>query len=472
MEGVEAVWQVGSYLGEDLYRLREVLHQQRIRKALGLAKGKTSISLGVDATMITEDWSPIADEIIWSDYLPFISTLSINHRLEGTIFDDQTNLNLSILALAKRGNGNSIVSGSISRQLHARLRGRIDFSLGDQRRTGLGLSCSLAPRTNLDLYGFVEPYGGISNPAYQISVSQAWFDSFGSSISLLGGLNRPHGLVLGLNYVNPSNQLHLSTQFVEDSLSFAFKGLHQLDEHTSLKAKLSTSGPTLCSLGIVRRSPEPAMEKGSAALSLNTLTGVGVQFGYSLGDISFILPIYICREISTHSILMGAGLPSLFGLFLHNFILEPYKRWKRERRLANLRDVNMHLLEKQKTDALMAIDLMAPFYDRKVAQETLTNGLLILKASYETASPMGSPLEPCPPESMADVTIPLQMLVVDSTLYIPAGKSKAHLLGFYDVGLGEGKVLRVEYLFRGQKHCVTIADKAELLIPLKRHLIP
>ena len=51
-----------------------------------------------------------------------------------------------------------------------------------------------------------------------------------------------------------------------------------------------------------------------------------------------------------------------------------------------------------------------------------------------------------------DVKIALQALVHNSQLVIPAGRSKAGLMGFYDPALGSKKRLRVRYLYRGRLH--------------------
>eukprot|EP00796_Vickermania_ingenoplastis_P012907 gene12909-8766_t len=65
-----------------------------------------------------------------------------------------------------------------------------------------------------------------------------------------------------------------------------------------------------------------------------------------------------------------------------------------------------------------------------------------------------------------DVTVPLQSLVRDSTLNLPAG-TKATLPGFYDPDpyTDERKQLKIIYLFRGKQHMVVLNDEDELLIP-------
>lgn len=67
--------------------------------------------------------------------------------------------------------------------------------------------------------------------------------------------------------------------------------------------------------------------------------------------------------------------------------------------------------------------------------------------------------------------VALQALVANSQLVIPAGRSKANLLGFADVAYGEKKKLRVRYSFKGRMHEVTLGDLDALAAPLRAHVV-
>lgn len=67
--------------------------------------------------------------------------------------------------------------------------------------------------------------------------------------------------------------------------------------------------------------------------------------------------------------------------------------------------------------------------------------------------------------------VPLQSLVLSSQLVIPAGRSKAHLLGFFDCAYGEKKRLRVRYTFKGRRHEVVLDDTEALAMPLRGHVV-
>jgi DnaJ family protein C protein 11 len=129
----------------------------------------------------------------------------------------------------------------------------------------------------------------------------------------------------------------------------------------------------------------------------------------------------------------------------------------------------MHLVEERRNETGIAVSLMEPFYQRKKMQEE-PNGLIIISAFYERASPMGSPLQAPNPTDLLEVTIPLQMLVVDSQMCLEKG-TKSNLLGFYDVAVGHPKLLRIKYSFRGIQHQACITDEAQVLLPLRSHII-
>lgn len=113
---------------------------------------------------------------------------------------------------------------------------------------------------------------------------------------------------------------------------------------------------------------------------------------------------------------------------------------------------------------------MSPSVARKAASEKDKNGLVILSAHYGPASAF-TIRGMRDTEQMIDVTIPLQALVQQSKLHIPAGPAKFNLLGFWDPCIGENKKLRVRYLFKGETHEVTVDDVSTLRAPVRAHLL-
>lgn len=79
--------------------------------------------------------------------------------------------------------------------------------------------------------------------------------------------------------------------------------------------------------------------------------------------------------------------------------------------------------------------------------EEQKKGLVIVNATYgllqDATGPLTTLNDDIDDPSSIDVTIPIQCMVEDSSLIIPAGESKAWLTGFYDPCIGEPKQLRV-----------------------------
>lgn len=124
--------------------------------------------------------------------------------------------------------------------------------------------------------------------------------------------------------------------------------------------------------------------------------------------------------------------------------------------------------------ALEDVANMACTVPLKREAEEQKKGLVIVNATYGLLQDATAPLTTLnspDDEFSIDVTIPVQCMVEDSTLILPAGESKSWLTGFYDPCIGDPKQLRVRYLFWGRLHEVVINDEDPLKIPMKGHLL-
>lgn len=145
------------------------------------------------------------------------------------------------------------------------------------------------------------------------------------------------------------------------------------------------------------------------------------------------------------------------------------------RRVEELRKDHAEHIAQKKAEAQEALLVLERPTAQKAAAEKEKHGLVILSAHYGRADAFtdrGMKSQPSSPdgaedESYIDVTIPIQALVNDGKLVIPSGRAKYNLLGFWDPCIGEGKKLRVRYLFKDVLHQVTVDDLGALRLPLK-----
>jgi DnaJ family protein C protein 11 len=96
------------------------------------------------------------------------------------------------------------------------------------------------------------------------------------------------------------------------------------------------------------------------------------------------------------------------------------------------------------------------------------SGLVVLSAKYGIPSEDGTLIKS---EQVADVTTAVAALIDDSVynngpaLVIPHGVRKSRLPGFWDPAPGLDKVLRVEYMFKGEAGAVEVGSRDELVLP-------
>jgi DnaJ family protein C protein 11 len=92
-------------------------------------------------------------------------------------------------------------------------------------------------------------------------------------------------------------------------------------------------------------------------------------------------------------------------------------------------------------------------------------GLIILDARYGLLASSSTTTTNENLNKIIDVTVPLQILVKDSTLRIETTVSKSNLTGFYDPCIGEEKALFIKYSLRSEIHTVLYKDTDPVILP-------
>lgn len=154
--------------------------RRRLQRRAQLAKRpvqRTHLVAGIDATALTEDWSPIADSLHWSDYLPSVNSFAISHQVSGYPLPQlapQVSASGTCSVNLLNGTGGGTLTGTLSAPLSSRLRTRGEIAIGsegDNRRLAWGLTASVHPQLNLDLLLGARLWGGSLLPSYQVSAT-------------------------------------------------------------------------------------------------------------------------------------------------------------------------------------------------------------------------------------------------------------------------------------------------------------
>ena len=149
----------------------------------------------------------------------------------------------------------------------------------------------------------------------------------------------------------------------------------------------------------------------------------------------------------------------------------------------------MEILERIRMEAMDAQRILRESAQKRSDEERTKDGLVLIKAIYgrlEEMDPLTDGINEETPDpdllnyqitydtgsTILDVTVPLQNLISESQLRLPA-QSKSHLIGFFDPYLGERKHLRIVYRYGPQRslHQVTLEDTSIVRIPLRSHII-
>lgn len=198
-----------------------------------------------------------------------------------------------------------------------------------------------------------------------------------------------------------------------------------------------------------------------ASVSFGVPSGVYLKLKIIRSAQTFIFPIYLSDEIVPAALFYATTTPVLLWFLAKHLLIDPMNADQRRRDLKKQCEANKQRMAEKKREAEISIGLMSATFSRIQEEERRRGGLIIEKAVY---GQLEAAAEEETPTRVVDVTVALQCQVRGSKLIlVEAGKSE--LPGFYDPCMGEPKQLRVEYMYQGQKHTVTVADDKPVRIP-------
>ncbi|WRT68254.1 uncharacterized protein IL334_005230 [Kwoniella shivajii] len=214
--------------------------------------------------------------------------------------------------------------------------------------------------------------------------------------------------------------------------------------------------------------------RGGIILQCEIGGGIIMKFKMNRLGQRISLPVLLSERLSPTILFFSTIIPAATYMGAYRYVILPRKKRRLRERIQELREENKDFIGQKKAEALDAVSLMEREIEKKVKAERDRNGLIIVSAQYGLSSSFtsrGIKESEKDEEEIIDVTVPIQALVQDGKLYIPGGKGKFNIIGFWDPCIGENKSLRVRYLFRGVLHQVTIEDTTALRIPVKAHAL-
>ena len=219
--------------------------------------------------------------------------------------------------------------------------------------------------------------------------------------------------------------------------------------------------------------------------SVGRFARIGIEVGMSLHNLHLSvywsrlgqrlsLPLLIApRSLLGPQVLFWAGALPFTGLAAVQLGLSYRRRQRASRGHRRVRsDVSSTgkpvAIARHRYEADNVTTLLAQPVEVRQKQQMSLGGLVIISARYGIPSDDGLLV---PGDDVADVTIAIAALVNEPTyangpaLVIPQGVRKSRLPGFWDPAPGQEKVLRVEYVFKGESGFVEVGNRDELVLP-------
>ena len=414
-----------------------------------------------------------------------------------SVLTPSTTLTYQGSMLARRGQGGGNLLVTLRHQYNSQLGIEVGTTALEPKRLTTKISYALDKHSAVNFDStLVSPYlPPLFNLTYATRVADK-VDCFarvssGSSYSFLSALmplfqpfaGSPSTLMVGGTYAACTVEA-TANQFGEVAVSGNYGNVRLLGGGRQRGWKLSTN------VGANSQGQATFGVSTEKRLTENTHIGIGMGVVVTTGALTLRLrvnrlgqrlsvPILLSSAASPRLILGTVFIPAVSIASMQYFYLTPRSTRQVAERLKRLREEQQEDMAEKRKEALEAIELLREQTERKAESERAKDGLVIVEAIYTGT---GSGIEPDEVRKSAlDVRIPVQALISarhggneaesTSVLAIPGGRSKAQLIGFYDVMVGSKKKLLIKYTFRGRYHEASFDDFQPVALPMRSHLV-
>lgn len=208
-------------------------------------------------------------------------------------------------------------------------------------------------------------------------------------------------------------------------------------------------------------------DTGVAATMGSSAHGVFLRLNMRHLGQTLVMPIFFSSEFSGGLVILASALPAAAYVIGDYFVLRSRREKRRAALRYNLLRMRDDFVSERQREASEAISLMTDTARRITQAERDRDGLVILEASYFPLDENGDIIK----DLEVDVSCPLQALVQNGQLFVPGGRPKSALRGFYDPLPDCKKRLAVRYDFRSCAHYAEFQDLATIVLPLESHLV-
>jgi len=208
-------------------------------------------------------------------------------------------------------------------------------------------------------------------------------------------------------------------------------------------------------------------ESGVGATVGSSAHGVFLRLNMRHLGQTLVMPIFFSSEFSGGLMILASALPTAAYVIGDYFVLRSRREKRRVARRHALLRMRDDFVSDRQREASDAVALMTEPARRITQAERDRDGLVILEASYFPLDESGDIVK----DLEVDVACPLQALVQNGQLFVPGGRPKSALRGFYDPLPDCKKRLAVRYDFRGRSHYAEFQDLAPIVLPLESHLV-